>query len=64
MKGYFFVCLQGTYRIENVTVDVDRLKVINFPDKGFWKVSVEVDADKIPRILCYYFEASFIKVRQ
>ncbi|KAK3909514.1 2,3-bisphosphoglycerate-dependent phosphoglycerate mutase [Frankliniella fusca] len=53
----------GSYRLDNVTIDIDRLKVINFPEKGFWKVGIEVDADKIQRILCYYFEASFIKVR-
>ncbi|KAE8753083.1 hypothetical protein FOCC_FOCC000006 [Frankliniella occidentalis] len=53
----------GTYRLENVTVDVERLKVINFPDKGYFKVGIEVDADKIARVVCYYFELSFMKVR-
>ncbi|KAJ1530502.1 hypothetical protein ONE63_005399 [Megalurothrips usitatus] len=53
----------GSYRIENVTVDVEKLKVIQFPDKGFWKVSIMVDADNIAKVLCYYFEFAFVKVR-
>ncbi|XP_026283700.1 uncharacterized protein LOC113210090 [Frankliniella occidentalis] len=54
----------GAFKMENVTVDLERLKAINFPDKGYWKVNVEVEADKIPKQLCYYFEATFIKVRE
>ncbi len=49
--------------MENVTLDVERLRAINFPEKGFWKVSFEAGADKIERVLCVHYEASFIKVR-
>lgn len=49
--------------MENATVDIDRLKLINFPDKGYWKVTILIEADKIAKAACYYFECSFIKVR-
>ncbi|XP_034245837.1 uncharacterized protein LOC117647944 [Thrips palmi] len=53
----------GVYQMENVTVDIDRLKMIQFPDKGYFKVSIMLDGDKIPKVTCFYFELTFIKVR-
>ncbi|XP_034244605.1 uncharacterized protein LOC117647147 [Thrips palmi] len=53
----------GAYQMENVTVDIEKLQMIKFPDKGYWKVSVTMDVDKMPMISCHYFELTFIKVR-
>lgn len=49
--------------LENVTVDLEKLKLIRFPEKGYYKISLMVDGDNIPKILCYHFEATFIRVR-